>query len=79
MNWVLLDSSMRSNVISPITQRAAMTTMPNTKKAVPRWDTCPTKARAINPLETATTNRLERMIAKSCMAARLHPYPPIQL
>ena len=32
MNLVLLDSSTRSNVISPITQRATMTTRPNTKK-----------------------------------------------
>jgi hypothetical protein len=77
MNWVLLDSSTRSNVISPITQRTAMTTRPNTKNAVPRWETCPTKARASNPLETATTNMLERMMAKSCMSARLHPYPTI--
>src|SRR6266699_4663478 len=60
MNCVLLDSSTRSNVISPITQRAAMTTRLNMKKAVPRWETCPTKARAINPLETVPTKRLER-------------------
>ena len=37
-----------------------MTTRLNMKKAVPRWETCPTKARAINPLETVPTKRLER-------------------
>ncbi len=37
-----------------------MTTRLNTKKAVARWETCPTKAIAINPLETALRKQIER-------------------
>src|SRR5579883_2117092 len=62
--------SVRSKVINPISTRVGSTTRLKTKKAVPRWESCPTRARATNALETAPTKSEARPFASAVALAR---------
>ena len=55
----------RSNVLSPMKMRVGSTTRLNTKKAVPRWESCATKVRAIKVLDTAPTKRPARPLTSA--------------